>query len=174
MKALDKFKEKIGDGSGLIVLEYGTKRWGKDPTHHKSLWPKATHYGVDFIDGEDVDMVCDVHEMSQHARNIDVIFSASTFEHLKKPWIAADEILKTLKPGGFFFIQTHSTFPIHAYPDDYYRFSDEALKSLFTDAVNVIVNYDFPCKIVPAQEIKVWDHGHRAYLNVCIYGERKA
>ena len=39
--------------------------------------------------------------------------------------------MKALKVGGLIYIQTHQSFPLHGYPHDYFRFSREALASLF-------------------------------------------
>ena len=135
------------------VLEIGTRRWNPDkPTHHKDWeWFKGHGKYVmsDFMNGLDVDVVADLHELSKvfGEKKFDVIFAASVFEHLEKPWIAAQEILKVLKDKGMFFIQTHQTFPIHGYPNDYFRYTTEGLKSIFMDASELHAGYEFPCEI---------------------------
>ena len=83
------------------------------------------------------------------AERFDVILSASTFEHLKYPGLAAHELLKTLTVGGLLFVQTHQSFPLHGYPSDYFRFSREALASLFGTTMGfevVATGYDFPAR----------------------------
>ena len=39
--------------------------------------------------------------------------------------------MKTLKIGGWLFLNTVQTFPLHSFPNDYFRFSTEALSALF-------------------------------------------
>lgn len=158
---------------GFTVVEYGTRRWGANSTHHKELWPDCKHIGIDFIDGQDVDQVQDVHSIIG-LRDIDAVFSASTFEHLHSPWIAAAELLRILRPGGFFFIQTHQSFPIHGYPHDYFRYTKEGLTHLFerVGAVNLISDYEFESRIVPVEKRHGYNEDHISFLNVCLYGEK--
>ncbi|HYP49253.1 MAG TPA: methyltransferase domain-containing protein, partial [Thermoleophilaceae bacterium] len=107
--------------------------------------------------------------------SFDVILTCSTFEHVKYPWIAAHELMKTLRVGGQLYLQTVHSFPLHGYPSDYYRFSREALASLFPAGMGfkvVATNYDFPIRMhsrrVPGLEL------HPAYLNSTLWGEKVA
>src|SRR5438445_507159 len=104
---------------GKTIIELGTKRWHEDPTHHKKYWPDLNHIGVDFISGLDVDIVCDAHGLSSKfgTNSIDFFYSSSVLEHVHSPWIVAEEIIKTLKPGGMFYLDTCQAFPIHGYPN---------------------------------------------------------
>ena len=145
---------------------------------HRDWVPHAAEYlGTDMEAGPDVDIVADVHRLSEVVgkERFDVILSCSTFEHLKYPTLAAHELMKALKVGGLLYVQTVQTFPLHAYPSDYFRFSRQALASLFgaTMGVRVIAtNYDFPARLyarrVPGLE------RHPTYLNTTIWGEKHA
>ncbi len=55
-----------------------------------------------------------------------------------------------LKPGGRSFIYTHFAFPIHGYLSDYWRFTREALETIFVDAGCTIIGSDYenPARIV--------------------------
>jgi len=131
----EKFKELIKGIEGPTVLEIGTRRViPTSPTIHKDWVPHAAEYiGTDFASGLDVDVVADVSDLSAAfgEQRFDAIISCSTLEHIQYPWVAAVEICRTLKVGGFLFVQTHQTFPIHAYPYDYWRFTKEGLQTLF-------------------------------------------
>ena len=74
-----------------------------------------------------------------------------------------------LQSGGVLYIQTHQTFPLHGYPHDYYRFSEQALRSLCRDSglVTLAAGYDGPCTITPAN-CPVWNPVAEAFLNVTI------
>ena len=48
------------------------------------------------------------------------------------PWVVAAEINKVLKVGGLTFHSTHFAFPIHERPWDFWRYTDQALRILFS------------------------------------------
>lgn len=165
-----------------IVLELGTKQSiNNRSTMHKSWIPNAKeYYGTDFEDGKDVDILADVHEISKvlknqdkHPKEYDVIISASTFEHIRNPFKAMDELSKILKKGGTIFIQTHNCFPIHAYPYDYWRFTIESLEAIMKDAgIEMIdASYTYPCDIESSQDPQ--SRNHPSFLLVSAYGVKK-
>lgn len=161
----------------LRVLELGTKQSvpGRS-TLHKEFVPDAAEYlGTDIEPGEEVDIVADVHRLTQVTgiEQFDVIISCSTFEHLKYPHLAAHEIMKALKIGGLLFIQTHQTFPLHNYPQDYFRYSREALAGLFGARMGfhlITADYDFPAAVYSRRLPFLWTAP--SYLNVNLLGEK--
>jgi len=172
------FYDRLRAMDAPSVLEMGTLRWEAGrPTHHKAEVPHAGEYVMtDVAPGTDVDVVSDAHAMHHdlEGKEFDAIISVSVWEHLKRPWVAAHELALCLKPGGFAMVMTHQTFPIHGYPDDYFRFSDMAMNVLFEDAglTTIKSGYEYPCKIQPPVEVKRWNPAASAYLNVVWYGEK--
>jgi len=159
------------------VLELGTKRSIPDRSTRRDAWiPNAGEYlGSDIEDGIDVDVVADVHRLTEVVgeKQFDVIISCSTFEHLKYPHLAAHQIMKALKIGGVLFIQTHQTCPLHAYPYDYFRFSREALAGLFGTKMGfrvIATDYEFPARIYAPHD----PDGYKwpAFLGVRLFGEK--
>jgi len=65
---------------------------------------------------------------------VDAIFSMAVFEHLAMPWVAAKEINKLLPIGGYTYHVTVFAWPRHDAPWDFWRFSDDGLKILFSKA----------------------------------------
>ena len=174
---LSKFRENLGQLKSGTVLELGTRRVeGNPPTVRRDWVPDGVRYiGCDYQSGFDVDEVVDAEKLSETfaSGSIDAVIACSVFEHIRKPWIAAQEISKVLRRGGWAFVQTHQTFPIHAYPYDYWRFSREAMETLFSAECgfcNQVSWYDFPASIlsarVPSSVV------HPAFLNVNIIAER--
>ena len=158
------------------VLELGTKRSIPDrPTIHKDWIPNAREYlGSDIESGDDVDIVADVHKLTKVVgeKQFDIIISCSTFEHLKYPHLAAHEIMKALTIRGRIFIQTHQSFPLHAYPFDYFRFSRESLTGLFGTKMGFKVissGYQIPVSIYSSGCL---DKDAPAFINVVLYGEK--
>ena len=153
------------------VLEIGTLRWYANPTHHKQWFPQASEYVMtDISAGTDVDIVSDAHTLSETFSDFDIVIACSVWEHLHSPWIAAQELLKVLKPGGLFFVQSHLVFPEHGYPHDYFRFTTKAFEHIFKGASVVITEYQYPCKIVPPPGVEWHDGSAPEFLNTCIAG----
>lgn len=161
------------------VLELGTLQSlpGRS-TMHRDWVPHASEFlGTDIEAGPDVDVVADLHRLTDvvGAERFDVILSASTFEHLKYPTLAAHELMKALKVGGQLFVQTHQSFPLHGYPSDYFRFSQDALASLFGTQMGfeiLATNYDFPVRLY-CRRVAATQH-MPAFLNTTLWGEKRA
>ena len=144
---------KLVAGFSGRILELGTRR--SQPhvsTQHKYLAPHAEWVLADLQPGLDVDVVADAHTLTQTfaTASFDAVLAYAVFEHVQRPWIAAKEIAAVLKPGGIVYVGTHQTFPLHGYPNDYWRFSTEALRTIFEDAglETVDAQYSHRCYIV--------------------------
>jgi hypothetical protein len=114
------------------MLEIGAR--ARSGVSRRQNLPKGWDYvGLDILDGENVDVVGDAHELSTvfPDRKFDAFQTFSTFEHLLMPWKAAIELNRVLNVGATGFIQTHQTWPLHETPWDFYRFSDQAWAGLF-------------------------------------------
>lgn len=113
------------------LVELGSRARSGDT--YRRLFPSISDYtGVDIVEGENVDIVADLHVLSRTVhRQFDFAFSVSVFEHLVMPWVAAVELNRVLVPGGIAFIQSHPAWPLHDEPWDFFRFSREAWTGLF-------------------------------------------
>jgi SAM-dependent methyltransferase len=148
------FRDACGAMEAPRVLELGTKQ-SQPPrsTMHRDMVPHAGEFlGTDLEPGPDVDIVADVHRLSDAvgAESFDVILSLSVFEHLKYPQLAAHELMKALRIGGLVLVVTHQTYPVHGYPNDYFRFSTQALESLFPSSMGfevLVSEYEYPAVI---------------------------
>ena len=145
---------------------------------HEDWVPQAVDYiGTDFQDGLDVDVVVDAHKLSSAfgENRFDIVISCSTYEHFQYPWIVTIEICRVLKPGGVVFVQTHQTFPLHAHPHDYWRFSVDGLRALFSRQVGfqvITADHEFPCKIVSERDPNT--ETLPSFLNACLVAEKIA
>lgn len=154
------------------VMEVGTRRWGLEPTHHKAVFQKASEYVmVDFMDGDDVDVVSDLHDLKEFDNSsVDVFYAASVFEHVQYPWVAAGAIMRVLKAGGWGYVATHQTFPVHGYPSDYTRWTDNGLRSLFEWAGLEVLSaaMNTRCRIEKPPTVPVWDELAPAFIGVSV------
>lgn len=170
---------RCGELAAPSVLELGTRQSqpGRSTTHRDWVPHASEFLGSDIEPGLDVDVVADVHRLSDvvGSERFDVILSCSTFEHFKYPTVAAHEIMKALRVGGLLFVQTHQSFPLHGYPSDYFRFSQNALASLFGTEMGfrvVATNYDFPARLY-SRRLRD-SHRHPTFLNTTLWGEKLA
>jgi hypothetical protein len=128
---VDRFNKE-----GVRVLEIGSRN--VTGAILRSKFSKGTDIGFDFYPGENVDIVGDAHKLTTYFKDqekFDLIFSSAVFEHLYMPWVAAVEIQRMLKVGGYVFVETHFSFSSHERPWNFFQFSDVGLRSLFSSAL---------------------------------------
>ena len=76
----------------------------------------------------------DAQDLSGIADNqYDLVYSNQILEHVPKPWVAAGEMVRVLKPGGVGLHTSCAYNPRHGLPkfNDYYRFLPDGLAELF-------------------------------------------
>lgn len=173
--------EKEKKGEKVKILELGTKRSNPDiPTNRKHFFKdikNVEYIMTDYQSGIDVDVVCDLHKINDTFKyeEFDLITSFSTYEHLKYPQLVSHNLMKILKVGGRILISTHQSFPLHGYKYDYYRFSREAIKSIFSKKMNFITITSYftnSCLIIPHENINQWNYLAESYLNIFYIGEK--
>jgi len=97
------------------------------------------YFGVDLRPAGDnvlVGDLCDPGFVAAHAEfagAFDVIYSNNVFEHLRKPWIAAQNILGLLKKDGICVTIVPFAQRYHEDPGDYFRYTPTGITSLFED-----------------------------------------
>lgn len=145
--------------------------------------PHAVIVGYDMQPGKGVDVVGDAHEIASHfpPRHFDAVWCAAMLEHVRRPWIVVEQLAHVVRGGGFLYLQTHQTFPYHAHPNDYFRFSTAAIRELFTPELGwrvLDVEHEFPCRVLPLSNnythARDWNFEAPAWLNVDAAIERVA
>lgn len=120
------------------MLEIGGRR--KPLKEH---FPSFIYEALDLADtGPDV-VVADITNCPQIPdASYDFIISIDVFEHINAPWLAAKEISRILRPGGVTYHTTLFSWRYHPCPIDYWRYSPEALKFLFSDLQCISAVFD--------------------------------
>lgn len=174
---LGHFKAWLGSLQTGTVLELGTRRVAGDPPTVRRTWVAAgvRYVACDYMSGLDVDVVVDAERLSEtfEPGSIDAVIACSVFEHIRRPWLAAEQIGKVLRPGGRVYVQTHQCYPIHAHPYDYWRFSREAMETLFAQEFgfkNQTSWYEYPASILA--ERTPLAVAADAFLNVNLIAEK--
>lgn len=68
------------------------------------------------------------------SQQFDLIIAEQVFEHIRYPQRAANNVLRMLRPGGFFLITTPFLIRYHPAPEDLWRWSKEGLHYFLEDA----------------------------------------
>lgn len=122
----------------LHVLEIGSRVVAPGSASKRAMFSGAASYtGFDYYKDDNTEVVGDAHRLADYfpGQEFDAVFSFSVLEHLAMPWLAATEINKVLRHGGYTYHHTHFAWPLHEKPWDFWRFSDQGLKVLFSPPV---------------------------------------
>ncbi|WP_240320857.1 class I SAM-dependent methyltransferase [Sphingomonas crusticola] len=78
------------------------------------------------------------------SESLDGIGCFAVLEHVERPWEAALEFRRMLKPGGKVFIDWPFLQPVHGFPNHYYNATREGLRQMFADGFTVEQLDTFP------------------------------
>ncbi len=98
--------------------------------------------------GLGVDRIENIHALSFRPGEVGTFVLSDTLEHVADPLRAMKEVQRCLRPGGVTIYSSVMNFPIHGYPNDYWRFTPEAFRALAADFSRVMIFFcgpkDFP------------------------------
>ncbi|WP_149360359.1 class I SAM-dependent methyltransferase [Lolliginicoccus suaedae] len=127
---METWRSLVSDADVKQVLDVGGR--ARSGVSHKDIALGKNVVITDIIEADDVDIVADIHELSQHVEEkFDAFMSIAVFEHLVMPWKAVVELNKVLRTGAVGLVVTHQTEGLHDVPWDFYRYSSDAWKGLF-------------------------------------------
>ena len=112
----------------LRVLDYGC---GGSP--YRSLFAGSVYHRADFpgLPGLDFTFAED-SRLPAPDQSYDLILSTQVLEHVREPAIYLNECHRLLRPGGTLLLTTHGSFPDHACPHDYQRWTADGLNLAVT------------------------------------------
>jgi SAM-dependent methyltransferase len=156
-----RFIEKQAHLLGNDVLEIGSRM-----TNANAWWivnrdlAQGNWIGCDMQPGHGVDVVADIHNPpAEWQGKFSGILCSEVLEHVARPWVALPKIKEMMQPGGWLVVTTLTSFPIHGFPDDYYRYTTSGLRLLLEDAGFRNVHTENAGEI----EIKLNDHGEQGF-----------
>lgn len=116
------------------VLDYGAGK-GKQKQFILDHCPHVTTYiALDIQPSSNIDIVADVLNSGLPDASFDTIISNQVIEHVRRPWIMIHEIARMLRSGGIAVITAPFLVPYHAHPGDFFRYTEEGLRSLCQDS----------------------------------------
>lgn len=114
------------------VLEVGSRDYGSTE-NFREIYAGNEYIGVDLSEGKGVDRVIDLAQGigDLPPQHFALVIGCSVLEHVRRPWVMADNLTRLLRPGGAIYIAVPWVWRYHPYPDDYYRFSWRGVAELF-------------------------------------------
>jgi SAM-dependent methyltransferase len=128
------------------ILEIGSYQVAGQETYAdlRAYFPGKNYLGIDARPGPGVDRIADVEALPFETASVGTVIAMNTFEHVPHFWKGFEEIRRVLRPDGAFFVCSPFYFHIHAYPDDYWRFTPSALDILLKDYPTRILGWQGP------------------------------
>jgi SAM-dependent methyltransferase len=105
----------------------------------RDFFPGKTFVGCDLRPGPGVDELQDLHALSLPDGSVGTALLFDTIEHVREPWRALKELERVLAPGGVVLMTSVWYFPVHAFPDDYFRFTASGFRSLLQPFQSIVV-----------------------------------
>lgn len=113
------------------ILDVGA---GSGKNKHLLLPHGESYTGMDIAPGPHIDVVGDVHQLPFPDGSFHTVVSTQVLEHVRKPWVIAQEISRVLAKDGHAIITAPFYAPYHADPHDYFRYTEKGMASMFEDA----------------------------------------
>jgi SAM-dependent methyltransferase len=123
LDALLDFPEPIVE-FGSLQVEPG------QPNDLRPLFGGREFIGTDRRSGAGVDRVEDLLSLSFADGEIGTALCLDTLEHCQDPLAACRELHRIVADGGLCVVSSVMFFPVHAYPNDYWRFTPEGIRTL--------------------------------------------
>ena len=144
--SIPTLRNKMGDQNQLLyaktifkgfkgkILEIGSKDYGNTQPF-RQIFSGNEYIGIDIEEGKNVDYIIDLENGlgDLEGKKFDLIIVCSVLEHMKKPWLAAQNITNLLSSNGIVFSSHPWVWRYHKYPEDYFRFSPKGIQSLFNE-----------------------------------------
>jgi len=133
-------KETITNLKGIkTVLDAGASQFPNDEQGnlYKNYFPFAEYYTLDNNKGESRNnhFNMNLHDLSSLNKKFDLVLCTSVLEHVKNPFIVAQQLENI--SNKYLFIVVPFIFPFHPKSTgavkDYWRFTDSGLRELFSN-----------------------------------------
>jgi SAM-dependent methyltransferase len=125
-KRYDALSQLLPAASKVLIIGTGEKKG-----YYKSKFPHCEVITSDVHNEFQPDYIFDGHFIPFAANCFDMVLAAQVIEHTINPWKFCQELQRVVKVGGLLQIEAPQTFPYHAEPYDFFRFTFTGMRSLF-------------------------------------------
>ncbi len=118
------------DTGDQLLLDLGS---GFEPFLLSEIW-SGRRVAVDIQQGGGVDVVADGHHLPFRDDTVGVVLLLETLEHVAAPDRLLQECARVLRKGGHLCLTAPQYSIIHRHPEDFYRYTQNGLRHLCTEA----------------------------------------
>jgi SAM-dependent methyltransferase len=121
-------------GPGCRVLDAGSGHLGEQYLRQEILATGCMLHTCDLSPGPGVDFEADVSDLPFDDGSYDIVLSTQVLEHVRDPAEVCREMARVLKPGGYLFLTTPQSSPLHNLPWNFFNFTNLGLRILMDGA----------------------------------------
>jgi SAM-dependent methyltransferase len=115
------------------IVEFGSMQVEPDQDADlRPLFGDREFIGTDMRPGPGVDRIEDLRRLTLADGEVGTALCLDTLEHCEDPVQACRELARVTRDGGVAAISSVMLFGVHGYPNDYFRFTPEGLRSLLS------------------------------------------
>lgn len=124
------------------VVEIGSRQvQGLAMSDLRPLFPGAAYVGCDMEPGPGVDRLERLEALAFPDGWAGTVLCLNVLEHAWEFQKGVSELRRVTAPGGMALVTTAFGFDIHGFPDDYWRFTPQALSRLFAGFESVLYGW---------------------------------
>jgi SAM-dependent methyltransferase len=113
------------------IVEFGSLQVEDgQPNDLRKLFAGRAFVGTDMRAGPGVDRIEDLRGLRLADGEVGTALCLDTLEHCADPLAACRELHRVLRDGGLCVISSVMFFPVHGYPQDYWRFTPSGMALL--------------------------------------------
>ena len=130
----EEVAEFVDSRPGHRLLDLGA---GLRPTYRENV------LYVDIAALPSTDVLSFADELPFESGLFDGAVCIAVLEHVPRPWLAAEELLRVVRPGGELIVDWPFLAPVHGYPHHYFNATDQGARHLF-ESLGAEVNAAIP------------------------------
>jgi SAM-dependent methyltransferase len=116
------------------VVEFGSRQVeAGQEADLRPLLEGRDYTGTDLHPGPGVDRVEDLRRLTLADDSVGTAICLETLEHCEDPLAACRELARVVRPEGVAIVSAPFLLGIHGYPQDYFRFTPSAMRSMLRD-----------------------------------------
>ncbi|HZU20809.1 MAG TPA: class I SAM-dependent methyltransferase [Gaiellaceae bacterium] len=125
--------DELRTGPRVRILDVGC---GVKPYYPFFAGVASEYVGIDVVDNPMAELRGLVEALPVEDASFDVVLCTQVLEHCGDPAQAVRELHRVTRPGGRVLASTHGVQVYHPSPTDYYRWTHEGLRMLFTTSAD--------------------------------------